>query len=772
MIKDLAQYTSEFSAWSQEIRPVNIIAFDTEDDTKGTPVSCAFFSKDGHYYTTSMDEAIDYIYSIQIPSVFVAHNLEYDIGNLFKHCDWKYIENMMYSGKLLKADLLASKHYFINSNSFFGGPLKKMGEALGYPKLDGDVTNPEYVIRDAEIVYRFMSKFQEYLNNELQVNLGITIGQLSMAAYRTNYMEKPIQKTYNSPLCLKAYYGGRVEIFYAGAVENVFVTDINSSYPNVMRKYAYPDSGYMESSSIHTHEFGVGKFKVEVPKTEFVPLLPVKSTDGRLFFPTGIFTGYWTYHEVRLAVEHGARIIKEYYGEGTNRACFPFVKFIDDFYKKRLKAKEVKNDFEVLFYKLFMNNLYGKWCQHKGGATINREPMSAGQALKKKVSLDRKLGNFYCYTSLKNEPPKTANYIWGVYVTAYARIELFKGLQTVYKKGGTLIYCDTDSVMFTGIKNPLPVSRELGDWDEEKYDLGVFRQAKGYLLCNKVGNDYEIKKVACKGVNTSHAYDFIIRGMARVMKPIRFKESIVRINASVNSDAGADFIKEMGVNVWREVEKKMTSIYIKRQGVGEVKYPVDYDYIRELEDNSDTPVVSIEKELKKKYNIKRKRIKRAFANIKIPANWFKRNSDKKLTVEFFESQKIKWIKTDDCKEIQVGQTWFSGHVHSIAEGLYGNYYRILLTKYRNIECPIHFWGAISIKFLNAMGYKENLVGFFLDAKLKKEYILNKPLVIGFEISDSEVCVRNEEENLEVSELSSEETENLLNADWSFLDGIK
>jgi hypothetical protein len=677
----------------------------------------------------------------------------------------------MYSGKLLKADLLGSKHYFINSNSFFGGPLKKMGEAIGLPKLDGDVTNPEYVKRDAEIVYRFMVMFQKQIN-DMGINLGITIGQLAMGAYRRNYMEDSRQITYNSPNCLKAYYGGRVEIFYKGAIEDVKVSDINSSYPNVMANFPYPDTSTIEPSSIDTHEFGIGKFKIHVPESTFIPTLPIKSKAKRLFFPTGTFTGWWTYAEVRDALSHGAKIIKEYSGEGTNRACMPFVSFIEDFYEKRLEAKARKNDFEVLFYKLFMNNLYGKWCQHKGGSTINREPMSAGMAERQKVTLDRKLGNFYCYSSEKDGPPRTANFLWGVYITSYARLELLKGLREIHNKGGTVIYCDTDSIMFNGVDSPLPIGKELGLWDEEKFDLGVFRQAKGYLLCNKKDKEYEIEKVACKGVNTDFAYDFIVRGMAKVMKPMRFKESIVRISADVNKDKGEEFEKAMGVNVWREVEKSMNSLYIKRVG-DKIMYPVDYKKIPEIEEGAIQPNLTIEKDLKKQgYHIKRKEVTNNFANIKIPAGWFKRNEPKKREILFHGSQNQKWLKASDCAGLEAGDIWFSGHVHSIENGKFGKYYRILLTNFRGQETPASFWGAISVKFFRAIGHDDNLVGFFVDMKLKRIYLDKKPLIIDVQFSDSELCARSEDVIEDIEHLSQEETENLASADWSFLDGLK
>ena len=41
-------------------------------------------------------------------------------------------------------------------------------------------------------------------------------------------------------------------------------------------------------------------------------------------------------------------------------------------------------------------------------------------------------------------------YQWGVWVTAWARYMLYLGVQNVLKQGGDFIYCDTDSVKYTG----------------------------------------------------------------------------------------------------------------------------------------------------------------------------------------------------------------------------------------------------------------------------------------------------------------------------------
>ena len=53
-------------------------------------------------------------------------------------------------------------HWFIDSTCFFPGSLLKLGDLIGYKKYDdGSTVNEKYAIRDAEIPYRFMVKFQK-----------------------------------------------------------------------------------------------------------------------------------------------------------------------------------------------------------------------------------------------------------------------------------------------------------------------------------------------------------------------------------------------------------------------------------------------------------------------------------------------------------------------------------------------------------------------------------------------------------------------------------
>lgn len=667
MTPDITDFQGSYGPISPEIKPYRIVGFDTEDDSRGNPISFAFHDGEETFYTRDAEEALDYIYNARETSVFCAHNLEYDIGNLMKGCDFKYVDEMIYASRLLSVSLFGSRSIFLNSASFFAGPLKALGKLVGIPKLEGDPFSEEYAIRDAEIVQVFMSRMQKRLNL-LGVNLGLSIGQLAMSVYRRRFMHGKIV-TFNRPDVLDSYYGGRVEVYYKGVLHGpVHVADINSSYPDVMRNNRYPDTGKIERSRLHSHEFGYGKFIIDVPSRLFVPPLPFRAPSGRLFFPTGRLEGTWTYAEVRQAVRMGCRILKETQGYGTNEGLEPYGEFVDFFYGEREKFKAVLNGdptnedalFESLFLKLILNNRYGKDAQHKPSTQMTRVKLPRHKLERYKGFIERKIGPFWGYTLERSNPPRTANYLWGTYTTAYARLSLLRKAVAVHEAGGRLAYMDTDSIMFTGDRalGALDVGDGLGRMSVETYDLGIFRQAKGYLLCDKVGGEYEVKKVACKGVPTMHALEFIRDGLATAMKPLRLKEALIRTHAVRNAKADAAFLRDVGVNVWREVPKVMRGIYIKRKGEG-VTYPVDAADIPLIEETAKAEGLFME-EMENVPIKPQPRPPDNFRGIVIPAGWHRRTRAAAQAEEFFAAQKVQFLRKEQLLEIRAGGTWFGG----------------------------------------------------------------------------------------------------------------
>lgn len=767
--KELEKYIGHFGPIEPALIKLRIVGFDTEDDSKGHPLSFAFHDGKTSFYTTLANEAIDFIYNAEETSCFVAHNLEYDIGNLFKHCDFKYVQEMMYATKLLRVSLFGSKNFFLNSTSFFQGSLFSLGTLVGVPKLAGNPLDPAYNIQDAKIPQVFLSGIQDRLHAE-GVNLGVSIGQMSMAIFRRRFVPGK-QVTFNPPVAVeKAYYGGRVEVFYKGVVEGpVYVADINSSYPDVMRNLPYPDTSQIEISRMETHAFGIGLFTVHVPKGTFLPVLPFRSESGRLFFPTGEITGWWTYAEVRRAVELGARVVREAPGYGSNAPAAPYRDFIDHFWEQREAVKNLlekdpdnpRNKFESLFLKLVMNNAYGKAAQHRPTTTMLRVRLTASKLRKLKGATECKIGPFYGYTIPRETAAKTANYLWGVHVTSYARLSLLDKMLAVVRAGSTLLYCDTDSIMFTGEggKTALPFGTKLGEMSLETYDLGVFRQAKGYLLCDRLPerhfhfskgrvflggtlsmeniphrflpkhpgplpSPYIIKKVACKGVPTQHALPFIRDGMAVAHKPMRLKEALIRMNAKVNAEKSRKFFEDIGINVWKDVEKKMRGIYIKRKGEKGITFPVDVEEIPEMEKSAWADPSSMADLAR--YPIEPKAAKKedAFRNVVIPKGWYKRHGFQGAA-KYYESQRIHFLSYVELSEIPEGKAWFSGVCESIQEGKYGKYFLLRLSRFLN--APVkkkNFLAAFPLKYLEEVP-QEKILGKRLEIILNNKYIPGK-----------------------------------------------
>lgn len=733
MTPDILDFQGHYGPIEPKLKELRIVGFDTEDDSRGTPISFAFHDGKESFYTRDADEALDYIYNAKKTTVFCAHNLEYDIGNLMKGCDFKYVDEMIYASKLLSATLFGTQSYFLNSASFFAGPLADLGKLVGIPKLEGDPFSEEYALRDAEIVQVFMSRMQKRLNN-MGINLGLSIGQLAMSAYRRKFLRSNIV-TFNRPDVLDSYYGGRVEVYYKGVLHGpVYVTDINSSYPDVMRNNHYPDTERIERSRLDTHEFGYGKFTVQVPETVFIPPLPYRAESGRLFFPTGKLEGTWTYAEIREAMKMGCKVLKESPGYGTNYSLDPYGEFIDYFYGEREKVKKALREtspgkpkdpdlmFEDLFLKLIMNNRYGKDAQHKPSTLMTRVQLPKSKLEQYRGFVERKVGPFWGYKLERENPPKTANYLWGTYTTAYARLSLLRKANAVHNAGSTLAYMDTDSIMFTGDAGlkVLDIGDGLGRMSVETYDLGVFRQAKGYLLCNRdETGDFVVQKSACKGVPTKHALGFIRDGLARAIKPMRLKEALIRTHAATNVDADEEFLRDVGVNVWREVPKVMRGIYIKRKGEAGITHPVDVNEIPILEAivaDAGEPMQEMEG-----LNVKDKPRKAdPFRGIVIPDGWHRKTGFKAAEAHF-QAQKVQFLRHAHLLEIAPGETWFSGRSVRKEKGKFGEFHVFRLKRFLNRDVSRkNILAAIPQSFLATL--PEKIIEEGVEFILKRKYI--------------------------------------------------
>jgi hypothetical protein len=545
-----------------------LVGFDTEDDSKGHPTLFGFAWKDNlgrfkHFQTKSREEAVRWIYS-RPTSLFVAHNLEYDLVNLFRDSDYNELDQIVYTAKPVYAKLKNRDHIFYDTFNWYAGSLKSMGKLVGLEKLEvvGDAfDDPAYNARDCEIVVAFTEMLITRVRSEFALGIKATIGSLAMHVFRSNYLSKWTAN--NSDLALDAYYGGRCEVFWRGKIKkHIRVADVNSEYPFAMT-WDFPDTSNMITGRTLDARFGVAKVDIRVPR-HLVPPLPMRRDDGLLFFPWGRLTGTWTLHEIREAVALGARVERVHESITTDREVRPFAQFIESVYAMRLAGD---NEFEKLWYKLLMNNSYGKLVERSDRLDVRGHELSEKELAKGQGRLVRKTGNLWVYEWPRLEPPETANYMWGAHVTSYGRIHLLRQLRKVADtEGSTLLYCDTDSVMWSGKGDPgLDLDQKrLGALKVDDYPGGgEFFMPKGYVLRYKE-DGVRKSDVACKGVPLPRDFDrskegtmadprikFMRTGIAKAVRPARLRASLATGEIA---------------NYWREVVKERRGDYTRRKG--------------------------------------------------------------------------------------------------------------------------------------------------------------------------------------------------------------
>lgn len=540
-----------------------IIAFDTEDNSAGTVTLIDFCWKESgvikHFTTKKLEAAIQFIYSRKSKSIFVAHNLEYDIINIFRDFNYKQIKRLTYTGRLISGKLEKLPHIFIDSYNFFPGSLAKMGEVVGIKKGKMDVESIEYVQGDTEILFAFMDMLQAKINRECNLEIGATIGKLAMGIFRKHYLKRDFTP-FNEEIAVKSYYGGRCELFWKGEIEgDIRYVDVNSMYPDAM-KNRFPDTDTIIPVDSIDYEFGFADCTVHVSEDMFLPPLPARSDSG-LCFPVGKFRGCWTFHELKYAMSLGVELVELHEAYGTDIGCEPFNNFVDVNYELRLSST---TDFNTTFYKLVLNNLYGKFSQRNPHVECRNKEMPLWEEEKTGAILIRVLGELYFYEFPMSEPPVTANFAWGTYITSYARIKWHK-IASECHRVGTILYGDTDSVLYLhkGVDPDIELHpTKLGALKEERYKFANFVMPKGYILQTLEGK----WKVACKGVPLPREFDkekvgtmdnpqlqFLLGGETTVKKPVRLRESLVTGELANN---------------WRDVEKHSISIYKRRKVVG------------------------------------------------------------------------------------------------------------------------------------------------------------------------------------------------------------
>ena len=547
-------------------------AVDAEGDSGETGLlGAAIYSDKVQRYITDKSEIIkELVYHAQEGYTFLCHNAEYDIPVLF----WQLkipVRRIAFNGRFnrgeWKINAKAPAVQIWDTVGLSGGlSLADLGKAIGIHKyntpqklrgIDPDryewVCDKHntgecescYAIRDAEIVYRFMVELSRLLNG-WGIEPQRRIAGISIAAWKVFDKPKPIaiKDPRINRLGRAAYAGGRCETFKLGYIKNVYAADICSAYPAAMLETLYPDPTCMvydenkKPEQVNWELEGVAKVRIQVPFS-YLPVLH-HTSEGIRKYPCGVFTGTFTFMELRYALSLGCTIIMVEKMAYSTRQVRPFVDTIKILWELRA-AYESIGDPRSFFAKLLMNNLYGR-IGMKSSMTRDdtfMAPPGTGSKDWKGLNWD-KIGDEYYLTEKKKQKARNqyANVLWAAQTTAAVRIKLHKFLSL---QGTNILYTDTDSVFSTQPINGL--GEGLGALrDQVEYEAMIISYPKVYALQEYKHNmpeswwtepceKHRVKacetcrwKAKAKGVSRDVAWDFLRNGVATFRKPIKIRE--------------------------------------------------------------------------------------------------------------------------------------------------------------------------------------------------------------------------------------------------------
>lgn len=494
--------------------------------------------------------------------------------------------------------------------------IRKLKGDLDYSKIRlpcTDITPTElaYCYNDVKIICAYIDEQRDYykgITNIPLTNTGRVRREVKKNCFRkvvdpkTHKKRIPYKDLMNRLTLGVREYGYAKQAFLGGythanaryskkLLTDVHSIDFTSSYPTVMISEKYPMSkgayikldmdSYTEFETYLNQCERVAVVMVELWDIETKPDIPDDYIPcSRLMTPKGeqIMNNNGRVHKADYA-----KLIVTSVDLAQIVSCYNYSKihiidgyfyYIDylpkeiiesvlEFYEKKTTLKGVKGkEAEYLLHKGMLNSCYGMCVT---------DIVSDGEQCtynKGWEHIDQDVAE--CIDQYNNNPNRFLFYVWGIFVTAYARNNLFNGIKTI---GRDYVYCDTDSIKFLNMdahkayiedynrniikkcteclehwgfdpamlapKNQKGVEKQIGIWDYEgKYDHFKTNGCKRYLT--EIGGEFDL---TCAGLPENRGVDELTRNGTKVEDVFaRFNDDF-KVDAE-NSDKLAHFYND------------------------------------------------------------------------------------------------------------------------------------------------------------------------------------------------------------------------------------
>ena len=485
--------------------------------------------------------ALENVFNLSYNNILViyVHNLGFEFQFMRKYFEWddvfaKEQRNPIYArtsngiefrDSLILSGLSLEK----TAENLFKHKIEKLVGDLDYTKTRTSITpltdeELGYCINDVLIITAYIDECIEEFKNITNIPLTNTgrvrklfkqnclytksgAGTYQNAAYMRKIAKCTLTaKQYEG--CRRAFMGGFTHANYQKSFltwENVSSYDFTSSYPAVMCSERFPMSAPKEKKiqTLKDLEFYCWKYccifdiyyknirmksnqyesPISVSKCVFESGAKKQTNNGRLMSCDGwckititnidykVFKAFYDYDEIKIG---------EFYYYYQDYLPKEFIETLLDLYAIKTELKGVKGkEEEYQKGKGMLNSAYGMAVMSIDHENIeyNNEMGWSEEAGDLEADLDE----------YNNKKGRFLYYPWGVFITAYARRNLFTA---IYELKDDFIYADTDSVKFTNREKHLEYF--------EKYNKGIY--AKLEAMCKHYGFNIErVKPKTIKG---------------------------------------------------------------------------------------------------------------------------------------------------------------------------------------------------------------------------------------------------------------------------------
>ena len=492
------------------------------------PFSWGFYDGDNYadYFADTPEECTDSFYNHlkelvkenpdKLYRVYFHNGGKFDFFFILDYLDE---DIKLINGRIAQCSMFDGQIEFRDSLLILPLALKAHGkDDIDYAKMERPVRKKHkheilaYQRTDVISLFDWVTKFTDQFGHKLTL-ASSAFEQLKATGYEIPRTFKNYDDKFR-----KFYYGGRVQCFEVGAIEeDLTYIDINSAYPSAMMENHPSGTRFLERLSLPKD----GKLKsggayFAIIKAVSNGCLPYRGEKGRLYFPNDdkVREYYATGWEIIAGIETDTLKIEQVEKVYDFIITENFREYVNKWYKVKNEAKQNNDNDMELFAKLMLNSAYGKFGQDGsdfkdfkiccyGDSPNNPEikeekdtdgtgtENADGETKPKRWEQYATTESGHNIYSLDNPSGSYFNVSVAASITGFVRAVMWRAINNCERP----LYCDTDSIICRKFNGA--ISDKLGDWSLEGELQGAYiAQRKMYAVHLTDGS----WKKACKGV--------------------------------------------------------------------------------------------------------------------------------------------------------------------------------------------------------------------------------------------------------------------------------